>query len=43
MKKMLFLGHAYSITQVADVKTDSGTVTIIRCLSRLISFERFLF
>ncbi len=30
------LGHAYSITRVADVTTESGPITLIRCLSKLI-------
>lgn len=29
----LVKGHAYSITRVADVTTNSGTVTLIRCLN----------
>lgn len=31
-------GHAYSITRVAEVTTDAGTVTLIRCLSKCRSF-----
>ncbi len=32
----IVLGHAYSITRVADVTTESGPITLIRCLSKLI-------
>ncbi|CAF4433006.1 unnamed protein product, partial [Adineta steineri] len=29
----LVKGHAYSITRVADVTTDAGSITLIRCLN----------
>lgn len=37
----LVKGHAYSITRVADVTTEAGPVTLIRCLSEFdLGFSR---